>query len=82
VKSANVVRDRVEYDRDIFFVVILIALALSLNAQGLIAWVYAHSSIASWIRLPAMMAALGLGGIVGLFSARIASHLTAWLNGR
>jgi hypothetical protein len=66
------------YDRDIFLLVVIIGLALSLNVPGLMALVQKHVPVISSLRIPAYIAALTCGGFVGLFSRRIATRLTAW----
>ncbi len=76
-KSAQTV-----YDRDIFLLVIAFALALSFNIQGLMEWIEKHIPLIASLRLPAYAVALASGGIVGFFSRRIASRITAWRDQR
>ena len=66
------------YDRDIFLLIIAFALALSFNVQGLMTWIEKHIPLITSLRLPAYAVALASGGLVGLFSRRIASRITAW----
>ena len=66
------------YDRDIFLLVVVIGLALSINVLGLMALVEKHIPAISWLRILAYIAALTGGGLVGLYSRRIASRITAW----
>ncbi len=70
------------YDRDIFMLVIAIALALSFNVQGLLAWIEKHMPLMTSLRLPAYAVVLTGGGLVGLFSRRIASRITEWRDQR
>ena len=74
----NAASSPTSYDRDIFFLVIIIALALCLNVRGLIALIQDHIPLTMGYRLPAYMIAIGSGGVVGLFSRRIASFITEW----
>jgi hypothetical protein len=61
-----------------FFLVIIIALAFCLNVRGLIVLIQDHIPLTMPYRLPAHMIAIGCGGVVGLFSRRIASFITEW----
>ena len=66
------------YDRDIFFLVIIIALAFCLNVRGLIVLIQDYIPQTMPYRLTAYMIAIGSGGVVGFFSRRIASFITEW----
>lgn len=72
----NAASIRTSYDRDIFFLVIAIALALCLNVRGLITLIQDYVPLR--YRLPSYIVAIGSGGVVGLFSRRIASSITEW----
>jgi hypothetical protein len=76
--SLNAARTPTSYDRDIFFLVIIIALAFCLNVRGLIAMIQNHVPFTMRYRMLAHVIAIGSGGIVGLFSRRIASFITDW----
>jgi hypothetical protein len=66
------------YDRDIFFLVIIIALAFCLNVRGLITMIQDHIPLTMRYRILAHVIAICSGGVVGLFSRRIASFITGW----
>jgi len=66
------------YDRDIFFLVIIIALGFCLNVRGLIVLIQGHMPPNMPYRLLAYVIAIGSGGVVGLFSRRIALFITEW----
>jgi len=66
------------YDRNIFYLVIAIALGLCVNAQGLMEFIEAHFPHTAALRVPAYTMAISGGAFVGLFSTRIASRITAW----
>ena len=74
----NAVSTPTSYDRDIFFLVIIIALAFCLNVRGLIILIQDHIPLTMRYRLLAYVIAIGSGGVVGLFSRRIASFITEW----
>ena len=64
-------------DRDVYLLMVIIALALSLNAEGLLMFVERHFG-ASSLRAVGYAAVFTGGGWVGLFSKRIAARITAW----
>jgi hypothetical protein len=65
------------FDRDIYVLVVVTGLAFSLNVQGLMALVDKHLPLLS-ARIVAYMFVLTSGGLIGLFSKRIACRITAW----
>jgi nitrate reductase gamma subunit len=66
------------YDRGIFYLIIAIALGLCVNAQGLVEFIETHFPHSAALRVPAYAVAIASGAVVGLFSTRIASRITAW----
>jgi hypothetical protein len=64
------------YDRDVFLLIVVVALALCFNARDLIGFVQEHFPPSRAFRLPAYAIMLFSGPIVGLFSKRIASRIT------
>jgi hypothetical protein len=66
------------YDRDILLLIIIMALGLCFNVQGLIALIKDYFPPIVALRLPAYALAIASGAVVGLFSTRIASRITAW----
>jgi hypothetical protein len=70
--------NRTSYDRNIFLLIIIIALAVTLNVRGLIVLLQHHLPLSTAFQLPAFGFVISIGGIVGLFSRRIASSITAW----
>ena len=64
-------------DRDVYLLMVIIALALSLNTQGLLMFVERHVGVTS-LRAVGYAAVFTGGGWVGLFSKRIAARITAW----
>jgi len=73
VNSAEVL-----YDRDIFLLIIVVALGLCVNSRGLVGLIRAHFPASAALRLPAYTIAIASGAVVGLFSTRIASRITSW----
>jgi hypothetical protein len=76
--GVNAANTPISYDRDIFFLVIIIALAFCLNVRGLIVFIDDKIPLAMRYRLLAYVIPIGSGGVVGLFSRRIASFITGW----
>ena len=70
------------FDRDIFVLVVVIGLALSLNAQGSMTWIERHMPPISPLRIVASTLILTTGGLIGLFSRRIALRITEWRDQR
>ena len=66
------------YDRDIFMLIIALGLALSFNVQGLMVLIEKHTPLIMSLRLAGYAVAIASGGLVGLFSRRIATRITAW----
>ena len=66
------------YDRDIFILIIVVALGLCVKARGLMGLVRTHFPPSVALRLPAYAVAIASGAVVGLFSTRIASRITSW----
>jgi hypothetical protein len=64
-------------DRDIFVLVLIVALAVSVNVPGLFKYIDEHIQPAV-LRLAGYTAALTIAGCIGLFSRRIASRITTW----
>lgn len=64
------------YDRDVFVLIVIVALAICFNARDLIGFVQAHFPPSRAFRFPAYVVTLFSGPIVGLFSRRIASRIT------
>ena len=70
------------FDRDIFVLVVVTGLAFSLNVQGLMTLVEDHMPLISALRIVAYMFVLTSGGLIGLFSRRIACRITSWRDQR
>jgi hypothetical protein len=66
------------FDRDIYLFVVVTGLAFSLNVQGLMTLVEQHVPTSSVLRMLGYMFVLTSGGVIGLFSRRIACRITAW----
>lgn len=66
-----------KFDRDIFLLVVIIGLAVSLNTVGLLRFVEDHTG-ESTLRAVGYAGAFTCGGWIGLFSRRIASRITDW----
>ena len=64
------------YDRDVFLLIVVVALAICFNARDLFGFVQEHFPPNRAFRFPAYMVTLFSGPIVGLFSRRIASRIT------
>jgi len=66
------------YDRNIFILIILVGLAFGLNVRGLMTLFERAGWMGSWGRIAAVGVAIVSGGLVGLYSRRIACYLTEW----
>ena len=64
-------------DRDIFLLIVIVGLAVSLNTLGMLRFVEDHTG-ESTLRAVGYTAAFTSGGWIGLFSRRIASRITTW----
>jgi hypothetical protein len=68
-------------DRDIFVLVLIVALAVSVNVPGLFQYIDEHVQ-PPVLRLAGYAAALTSVACIGLFSRRIASRITTWRDDR
>ena len=66
-----------KFDRDIFLLIVMIGLAVSLNTLGMLRFIEDHTG-ESTLRTFGYAAAFTSGGWIGLFSRRLASRITAW----